>query len=64
LLHNKSPFIIKKIYSNLRQQEPKMELNDRDYFELAQYFKDDILNLEQLLGKKITYWRSRQLTQS
>jgi hypothetical protein len=63
MLHNKSPLIIKKIYSNLRQQEQKIELSDKDYTELAQYFKEDILNLEKLLGKKMTNWRSRQLSQ-
>lgn len=64
MLHNKSPLILKKIYSNLRQQEQKMELNDKNYYKLAQFFTDDIINLEQLLGKKITNWRSRQLTHS
>jgi hypothetical protein len=59
LLHPRSPASLKKMYSGLRPVQPDSGLNDSIYEELSHYF-DDILTLEDFLGRKLDCWRTRQ----
>jgi hypothetical protein len=63
MLHPKSPILLKKLYTSIRPNQ-QITLSEEEYTQLAQNFKEDILSLENLIGRPLNQWRSRKLTLS
>jgi hypothetical protein len=62
MLHSKSPIVLKNLYRSIRPQRTS-ELDEKDFDQLAKFFKNDISFLEELLERELKLWRSRLLTQ-
>ena len=59
LLHPRSPRFVKKLYSELRPKTPETDINEKIYRDLGPYFTGEIKGLEEMLGRKLTFWRTR-----
>lgn len=59
MLHPRSPTMFKQLYSGLRPNERRQELDVSAYEKLAPLF-DDVPALEELLGRKLDCWRTRR----
>jgi hypothetical protein len=62
-LHSKSPIALKNLYSSMRPQKSSIELDRKEFIQLAKFFKNDISFLEEMLERELKLWRSRLLTQ-
>jgi hypothetical protein len=59
LLHPRSPRFVKKLYSELRPKTPETDINEKIYSDLGPHFTGEIKGLEEMLGRKLTFWRTR-----
>lgn len=59
MLHPRAPISFRKIYSKLRPNHNNSGLDNSIYETLSTHF-DDILTLEELLGRKLDCWRTKQ----
>jgi len=59
LLHPRSPRLVKRLYSGLRPKTPETDIDEKIYLDLGPHFADEIKGLEEILGRKLTCWRTR-----
>lgn len=59
MLHPRAPLILKKIYTKIRPRWEGQGIDEDTLIDLAHFFKDDILELEEFLNRDLGCWRSK-----
>ncbi len=60
MLHPRAPFFFRSIYTGIRPDENRSILTEGVYKRFAEYYRDDLLQLEKLLGRDLSIWRTRR----
>ena len=60
MLNPKAPFFMRSIYTKIRPTESRSVLTEELYMRFAEYYKDDIIKLENLLGRDLSIWPTRR----
>ena len=60
MLNPKAPFLMRSIYSKIRPNETRNILTEELYLRFADYYKDDIIKLENILGRELSIWPIRR----
>ena len=58
LLHPRVPKILRDLYTKIRPKETK-QIPDKIFKRFANYYKDDILLLEEIIGKDLNIWKTK-----
>jgi hypothetical protein len=61
MLHNRSPLLLKRVYSRIRPMGEGLELDEDSLRNTAGLFEEDIEELERFLNRDLRCWRSKRL---
>ena len=61
MLHPRAPLFFRSIYTGIRPDENRSILTDNVYKCFAEYYRDDLLQLEKFLSRELSIWRTRRL---
>jgi len=62
MLHPRAPFYFRSLYTSIRPDEKRKKLTEQVYRRFSAYYQDDILQLEEILGRDLTLWRTKRAT--
>jgi hypothetical protein len=60
MLHPRAPFFLRSIYTSIRPDENRNVFTENVYRRFADYYRDDMLQLEELLDRDLRVWRTRR----
>jgi hypothetical protein len=60
MLHPRAPFFFRSFYTSIRPDENRKKITEKVYRRFSAYYQDDILQLEELLGRDLTLWRTKR----
>jgi hypothetical protein len=58
LLHPRAPRILSSVYTSIRPIN-QVQISDEIYSSFASYYRDDIIRLEEILGRDLNIWRTK-----
>ena len=60
MLHPRTPFMFKSMYSAIRPSYTETGITEKEYSILSKYFIDDIIKLEEILGRDLNCWKTKK----
>ena len=60
MLHPRAPFFLRSLYTSIRPDEKRDILTEKVYRRFSDYYRDDMINLENYLGRNLDVWRTRR----
>lgn len=60
MLNPKAPFFLRSLYTGIRPDEKRSILTEKVYKRFSDYFRDDMLSLENYLGRNLDVWHTRK----